>query len=82
MEVDSDNYSGQGDIDNNPYFNFRPEDFELFPKVNPELRNTYCLNTLWNLDDYEPDFAISESAQKFSLGQVWIRKYGLNIVYS
>ena len=39
------------DADSNQYYSFEPATFELFPKVNKLLRNTYCNLGLWNLEN-------------------------------
>ena len=33
------------------YYQFMPNQFELFPKVNKLLRTTYCQLALWNVDN-------------------------------
>ena len=64
----------------NYYYQFDPGEFELFPKVNKLLRTTFCNLGLWNLNDQYPDLEQPDDLQdEWALGQVFIRKNGLNI---
>ena len=43
------------DQDSNFYYKFPPAEFELFPKVNPVLRTTFCNLGIWNLYTLYPN---------------------------
>ena len=62
------------------YYKFSPSQFELFPKVDTLTRTTYCNLSLWNLADQYPDIVHDvQHAHNWSIGQVFMRQYGLNI---
>ena len=41
--------------ESNFYYIFPPSEFELFPKVNPVLRTTFCNLGIWNLYTLYPN---------------------------
>ena len=68
------------DQDDNFYYSFPPSQFELFPKVNPVLRTTFCDLGIWNLREWYPNVTQTANLQfQWGLGQVFIRQNGLNL---
>ena len=48
--------------------------------MDPLTRTTYCNLSLWNLADRYPEIEHDElHSQNWSIGQVFMRQYGLNI---
>jgi len=52
-------------------YEFYPQDFEMFPKINPLYRNTYCNLGLFSLQYSEPSSNYYQSGS-FALGQVFM----------
>ena len=79
------------DGDDEMMFEFYPNEFLLFPLVDADLRVTYCDNSIWNLKNqtfteeemmnYE-DKIDKRSAEDLGFGLVFMRKYGMKIIYS
>ncbi len=70
------------DQDSNLYYSFPPSQFELFPKVNPILRTTFCSLGIWNLYTFYPKIdQLNTKMDEWGLGQVFIRQNGLNLTW-
>ena len=67
----------------NFYYNFPPDQLELYPKVNKIYRTTYCNLALWNLYFMMPNVPQPTNLQEdWGLGQIFVRQNGLNIAWT
>lgn len=57
-----------------------PKDFEMAPKIEKSTRVQKCNLGLWNLEDNEEEKK-DYSSNTFAVGQNFIKKYGLTIMF-
>ena len=64
--------------DINFFYELKPIDFELFPRVNEIEKSIECALSLWNLNSTRSETAVDMSAaNRFALGQVFTQLYGV-----
>ena len=69
-----------GNFDKNDQFYLMEAiDYELFPKIDQQLKRPFCNLGLWNIESSNADFSAANQfvVNKFGLGMVFARKYGI-----